>query len=146
MIFFLPNRAVMMAESVSSLMVLIFQWIAHRIKIYRSTDGDAYIDQEEDPGTPILTPLPFPSVCFIPFRSFPYLSVPIRRNSWVATPDEQVPRWWWMSGLVVASFLAVICSWAIFKDRMPFYQPLVGNKFSPSPIWRQYNIFLPPLF
>lgn len=48
----------------------------------------------------------------------------------IATPDQQVPTWWWTLGLALASLLAVICSWAVFKERMPFYQPVVGKELS----------------
>eukprot|EP01127_Copromyxa_protea_P015255 TRINITY_DN435_c0_g1_i1.p1 TRINITY_DN435_c0_g1~~TRINITY_DN435_c0_g1_i1.p1 ORF type:complete len:657 (+),score=104.12 TRINITY_DN435_c0_g1_i1:100-2070(+) len=85
------SLAVMMAESVSSLFVLIFKWIGHRIVIYRSKK-DAYLDDEADP----------------------------------ATPEQQVPTWWWATGLVFASALAVVCTWGIFRDRIPFYQPIIG--------------------
>lgn len=43
------SLAVMMAESVSSLFVLVIQWITHRITIYRSVGGE-FLDDEEDPG------------------------------------------------------------------------------------------------
>lgn len=104
------SLAVMMAESVSSLFVLVIQWIAHRITIYRSKGG-AFLDEEEDPGV-LETNSNFDA------------------NIKTAREEEKVPTWWWALGLVLASLLAIICSWAIFKERMPFYQPLLGNLFS----------------
>jgi len=88
------SLAVMMAESVSSLVVLVFKWGYHRILIWRSKK-DMFLDEEVDP----------------------------------ATPEQQVPTWWWAVGLLFASALAVVCTWGVFRqygDRIPFYQPIVG--------------------
>lgn len=83
------SLAIMLAESVSSLVILTGVYVYEYFKGY-------YVDEELDP----------------------------------APPNEQVPSYWWMIGLLVSSVLAVVFTWLVFRPRIPFYQPIVGLLFS----------------
>jgi len=85
------SLAIMMAESLSSLVVLIIQWIIQRVKLRKARESGHY--------APDIDPAP---------------------------AYHQVPTWWWVVGLVIASVVCVLCSWGIFQTRMPFYQPIIG--------------------